>query len=277
MFDSRAVLIDRFADRLLGDYGRMYSNMDASIPGMLRWAATMTMEVIATSDAPYHDIEHSMMVTLVGQEILRGKHILEGGVAPRDWLNVLVSLLCHDIGYVRGICPGDTPGSYKTGHGEDTFAPGPDATDACSTPYHVERGKRFVLSRFAGHPVLDEHAIAANIEYTRFPLPDGAPPPDPGSFPAIVGAADLIGQMGDPAYLRKLPALFFEFQETGAHVAMGYETADDLRQAYPSFFWQRVSDHIAPAIRYLQATGQGRKWIANLYSNIFAIENGARL
>ena len=60
------------------------------------------MEIIANSDAPYHNAEHTMMVTLVGQEILRGKHIREGGVTPRDWLHFISSLLCHDIGYVRG-------------------------------------------------------------------------------------------------------------------------------------------------------------------------------
>jgi len=32
------------------------------------------MENIANSDAPYHDMNHTIMVTLVGQEILRGKH-----------------------------------------------------------------------------------------------------------------------------------------------------------------------------------------------------------
>ena len=47
------------------------------------------------------------MVTLVGQEILRGKHVSVGGISPRDWLHFIISLLCHDIGYVRGICQGD--------------------------------------------------------------------------------------------------------------------------------------------------------------------------
>ena len=36
-------------------------------------------------------------MTLVGQEILRGRHISVGGVTPRDWLHFIVSLLCHDM------------------------------------------------------------------------------------------------------------------------------------------------------------------------------------
>jgi hypothetical protein len=44
---------------------------------------------------------------LVGQEVLRGKHLREGGISPRDWLHFIISLLCHDIGYVRGISMND--------------------------------------------------------------------------------------------------------------------------------------------------------------------------
>jgi hypothetical protein len=51
------------------------------------------------------------MVTLVGQEIPRGRHISVGRVTPHDW-HFIVCLLAHDIGYVRGICRGDGDGSY---------------------------------------------------------------------------------------------------------------------------------------------------------------------
>ena len=59
--------------------------------------------MIANSDALYHDVDHTMMVTLVGQEILRGRHI-KTQLAPVDWLHYTVATLCHDIGYVRGVC-----------------------------------------------------------------------------------------------------------------------------------------------------------------------------
>ena len=84
--------------------------LEPTYPGIIGRGA---MENIANSDAPYHNAEHTMMVTLVGQEILRGKHIREGGVTPRDWLHFISSLLCHDIGYVRGVCLCD--GLQRTG------------------------------------------------------------------------------------------------------------------------------------------------------------------
>ena len=77
----------------------------------------LALETIATSDAAYHDINHTIMVTLVGQEILRGRHISVGSVTPRDWLHFIVSLLCHDIGYVRGVGRGDADGQYVTKFG----------------------------------------------------------------------------------------------------------------------------------------------------------------
>jgi hypothetical protein len=72
---------------------------------------------LATSNA--NNAEHTMMVTLVGQEILRGKHIREGGVTPRDWLHFISSLLCHDIGYVRGVCLCDRNGRYVCNEQDD--------------------------------------------------------------------------------------------------------------------------------------------------------------
>jgi len=37
-------------------------------------------------------------------------------------------------------------------------------------------------------------------------------------------AADLIGQLGDPHYLRKANALYYEFEEIGLNRQLGYES-----------------------------------------------------
>jgi hypothetical protein len=39
-----------------------------------------------------------------------------------------------------------------------------------------------------------------------------------------VRAGDLIGQLGDPLYPRKLNALYYEFAETGVHEKLGYRS-----------------------------------------------------
>jgi hypothetical protein len=72
--------------------------MEPLYPGLISFVAQIALENIATSDAAYHDVNHTIMVTLVGQDILRGRFISIGGVTPRDWVQFIISLLCRDIG-----------------------------------------------------------------------------------------------------------------------------------------------------------------------------------
>jgi hypothetical protein len=46
---------------------------------------------------------------------------------------------------------------------------------------------------------------------------------------------------------------------------------------YPQFYWNSVSPYIQDAIRYLNVTSSGRRWIAGLYSNVFRAERDVRL
>src|SRR5436190_1546019 len=84
--------------------------------------------------------------------------------------------------------------------------------------YHnVDHGKRFIRERFGDHDLLDAEVIGRNIELTRFPVPAAEGHRDTRNFPGLVRAADLIGQLSDPAYLNKLAALFWEFEESGVN------------------------------------------------------------
>jgi hypothetical protein len=273
MFNPTALLIDAFVDRLQQSYSRTYGQLEPEYPGVLRWAGQMALESIANSDALYHDVQHTIMVTLVGQEILKGKHLHEGGVSPRDWLQFVIALLCHDIGYVRGVCRDDREGSYTTGIGQQTVTLPAGATDASLTPYHIDRGKRFVRERFSGHAFIDAEMIAMNIERTRFPVPDDSDHQGTNDYPGLLRAADLIGQLADPHHLRKFPALFYEFEETGTNAKLGYKNPDDLRNDYPAFYWNLVNRYIRDGLRYLRLTQEGKQWIANLYAHVFAVEH----
>ena len=63
--------------------------------------------------------------------------------------------------------------------------------------------------------------IEKNIEHTRFLVPDDEAHEFTDDFPGLVRAADLIGQLADINYLRKQPALFNEFRETGMSDKLG--------------------------------------------------------
>ena len=208
----------------------------------------MALEIIANSDAPYHDLNHTIAVTLVGQEILKGKHLREGGVSPRDWLQFTVALLCHDIGYVRGVCQHDRDGRCVINAENKTVSLAPGATDAALAPYHVERGQIFVRERFGDNPHIDVETVCANIEYTQFPVPEQYRNEVGPDYPVLLRAADLIGQLG-------------------------YQTSADLRAAYPAFFWNMVGPYIGGALRYLRMTQNGKQWVANLYAHLFAEEH----
>ena len=275
MFNPTELLIRAFVERIHGDYVSTHGQLEPGYLGILSWAGRMALESIANSDALYHNVEHTVMVTLVGQEILKGKHLCEGGVSPHDWLHFVISLLCHDIGYVRGVCRKDTPPVYVTGTGDDTITLPLGATDASLTPYHIDRGKRFIYERFGGHDIIDADIIASNIERTRFPVPDDSDHQGTDDYPGLVRAADLIGQLADPQHMRKFPALFYEFEETGTNAKLGFKTPHDLREDYPTFFWNVVNRYIQNGLRYLRMTQEGKQWIANLYAHVFAVEHHA--
>jgi hypothetical protein len=274
MFNPTQIVIAAFIRELREMYDRNYGTLEPGFPGVIGFVAQLALENVATSDAPYHDMHHTIMVTLVGQEILRGRHINAGGVTPRDWLHFIISLLCHDIGYVRGLCEGDENGRYVSNLAGDKVAVPEGATDASLTPYHVARSKLFVRQRFGNAIIdLDIPQIERNIEHTRFPVPEDESHQSTADYPGLVRAADLIGQLADINYLRKQPALFNEFRETGTSEKLGYKSVADLRDNYPDFFWQKVRPYIGDALRYLRITQEGQQWVANLYANVFSMEH----
>jgi hypothetical protein len=279
MFNPTQIVVEAFVGELRTMYDRTYGTLKPSYPGIIGFVARLALENIATSDAAYHDVNHTILVTPVGQEILRGRHISLGGVTPREWLHFTVSLLCHNIGYVRGICRGDGDGYYVTNVVGDKVKVAEGATDAAMTPYHVARSKLFVRERFGKVALvhIDIGEIEANIEHTRFPVPEEEQHEPTDDFPGLLRAADLIGQLADINYLRKAAALFSEFRETGMHNKLKYNSPADLRANYPDFFWKTVRPYIVDALRYLRVTQEGQQWIANLYANVFSMEHRGQI
>jgi hypothetical protein len=251
-----------------------FGSSHARLAELIPFAARLALECVGSSDALYHNVEHTMLVTLAGHDIFKGRALLMPST-PADYSNFIVACLTHDIGYVRGIVKGDGDNSYVVdGTGRKVSLPR-GASDAALAPYHVERSQLFVLDRVAAVEELDGARIARAIGFTRFPYsPDVKDLDEEGS---LLRAADLIGQLGDPHYLRKTNALYSEFEEIGLNKQLGYESPADLVDKYPQFYWNSISPHIQAAIRYLNVTSSGHQWIANLHSNVFRAERDLRL
>jgi len=217
--------------------------------------------------------------TLVGQEIIQGKHIREGGVSPEEYLHYIIACMCHDIGYVKGVCRADKPhkNQYATGVADKMVTLQEGSTDAALTPHHVDRGKLFVAERFADHKIIDAEKLKKYIELTRFPVPNNEDALDTKGFPALVRAADLIGQLADTRYLQKIAALYYEFYETGTAQKLGYKNQGDLKNNYPKFYWSGVFPYIKHALRNLQVTQEGKSYVAQLFANVFAVEHASQM
>jgi hypothetical protein len=270
------ITIPELSAEALGAYlhehlSRRFAATHADLTELVPSIARLALECIGNSDALYHNVEHTMLVTLVGYDIMKGRALLTA-TYPSDYAHLLVACLLHDIGYVRGILKGDgADGFVIDAKGNKVKLPR-GASDAALLPYHVDRSKLFVTDRIDKVELLDAERIAS----ARFPSPH-EPNGNGSEEGLLVRAADLIGQLGDPHYLRKANALYYEFEEVGMNRQLGYTSPADLTDLYPQFYWNSVSPHIQNAIRYLNVTSSGRQWVANLYSNVFRAERDLSL
>src|ERR1019366_2089308 len=258
---------DALEDFLRSYMRRRFDSSQAQLVDIVPGAARLALECIGNSDALYHNVEHTMLVTLAGHDILRGR-ALHHRVTADDYAHVIVACLAHDIGYVRGLFRDDDADGFVIDSKGNKITLPRGSSDAGLMLHHVDRSKLYVMQRLDGTP-LDKQRIADAIEGTRFPPREGQQYDEEAS---IVRAADFIGQLGDPNYIRKANALYHEFEEVGMNRQLGYESPADIVNRYPQFYWNIVAPHIQTEIRYLNMTSSGRQWIASLYANVFRAE-----
>ena len=261
---------------LAKDFRRIFGSTHDETAERLGSLARSTLECIGRSDALYHNMEHTLLVTLAGRDILQGLS-LSYRIEPSDYTHLICACLLHDIGYVRGVLSGDTETEFVVDRENRKVRIPRGASDAALTPYHVERSKMFAIERLGKSPLVDANRIAAAIEMTRFPASVDKTLETVGLEPKLAQAADLIGQLGDPLYSRKANALFYEFEEIGLNRQLGYSTPADLIDKYPAFYWNSVSMHLDEGVKLLNLTVAGRQWIANLHHHIHCAEHSNRM
>lgn len=259
-----AFLVDDFRDM----FGLSHEEMAERLGALAR----STIECIARSDALYHNFEHTMLVTMVGRDILRGR-VLTQRILPEDYIHLISACLLHDIGFVRGVLKGDTKTEFVIDEAGNKVTLPRGASDAALMPYHVDRSKLFAYERLGASPQVSPARVAEAIELTRFP-PCLEGRENANLEARLMLASDLIGQLGDPLYPKKANALFAEFEEIGSNRQFGYQTPADLVDKYPKFFSELVAAHIEEGVKYLSLTASGRQWIANLHNHVWCAENG---
>jgi hypothetical protein len=169
--------------------------------------------------AEYHDFTHTMSVLLASARLLDGYNIERVFLPEEMAIQLLLAALLHDTGYIQ----------------EDWDTEG---TGAKYSRQHEQRSIEF-LERHAGVFEIEEPEIEPIVrliqstdlktDFARIAFPSEEEQ-DAG---AILGSADILGQMSDRAYLEKLLFLYHEFREAGIP---GYETEFDILKKTRDFY-----------------------------------------
>jgi hypothetical protein len=188
-------------------------------------------------DAKYHDMEHTLQVTLCYVRLLKGYQCagVSPPLTPRMFELALLAILLHDTGYLKR--RNDTQG-----------------TGAKYTLTHVSRSNDFA------EKLLSEKGLAPteirsvqnmirctglNAEVASIPFTNELE----RNLGFALATADLLGQMAAPDYIDKLDILFQEFDESNrfSSPAQGpgiYKSTDELRRKTPQFW----CDYVLPKI-----------------------------
>jgi len=171
------------------------------------------------SNTKYHNLEHTIMVTLATARLTHG--CVQGGIRfkPENILLGLLASLFHDSGLIQ------TESDRK-------------GTGAKYTIGHEHRSAEFMRNNLApkgfSKKQMDacENLIACtnlNIDIADIPFKSK----ELKTMGKIVASSDLLGQMADRHYLEKLILLFKEFEEAGIP---GFASEGELIEKTEGFY-----------------------------------------
>jgi hypothetical protein len=165
----------------------------------------------------YHDFRHTMDVMLASARLLDGRNLTGAPLAEGFARGLLTAALLHDTGYIQEAW--DSEG-----------------TGAKYTREHERRSVEFARRNAREFGVADLDCIERLVLATDLKMEFGDIPfagEDERWAGAILGSADLLGQMGDRAYLEKLLFLYYEFREAGIP---GHDTEFDILRKTRGFY-----------------------------------------
>lgn len=210
-------------------------------------------------DTHYHDLQHTLDVTLAMARLLNGYDRGLSGTAPLPaaYFNVgVITALFHDFGYLR-----------RRSDRRHRFG-------AEYTLSHVERGSRH-LRKYLPRIGLARYASAASriVHFTGYERnADSIRLDDPllRRVGEILGTADIVAQMSDRCYLEKCrDRLYPEFVLGGlakrtlpsGRVVTIFKSASDLVRQTPGFYYnamKRLDQQLHGAYRYAEKHFGGR-------------------
>lgn len=189
------------------------------------------------SNTKYHDIDHTLSVTLTTARLMHGC-MDEVEFTSKDIQTGLIAALFHDIGLIQK--SDDTKGTgakYTVGHEQRSIE--------FMTAYLTK--KRAAKRMMADCTKIIESTILSvspkDIDFRNDVI---------FKLGMIVGSADLLGQVADRNYFRKLFSLYLEFEEAGVP---GYDSELDLIKKTEGFYnnvvKKRLVEDLENAAKYM--------------------------
>ncbi|MGI9290362.1 MAG: hypothetical protein ACR2QG_03685 [Gammaproteobacteria bacterium] len=226
-------------------------------------------------DTVYHDIQHSLDVTLAAARLIVGyeRTVNENDRlgADRAVLGIIIAIF-HDAGYIRNT----NDQRYKNG--------------AEITRWHVSRSANWLKHYLPGIGLYNQARLAAEIvHFTGYEKKlDEIELDDPrdSMLGHLIGTADLIAQMADRCYLEKCrDRLYLEFvlggvaiENDGTKQVIKYQSGIDLLLQTPDFYRHVVKKRLVvdfnKAYRYVEALFNGRNpYLEFIERNIAHLEH----
>lgn len=227
-------------------------------------------------DTVYHDIQHTLDVTLAMARLIAG---YERSVEPEEKLGpdrAVLGIICalfHDAGYIR------PKADYRYRNGAEY------------TRWHVSRSAKFLRNYLPKIGMIRHTSTAAEMVHftgyekklTEIELDD----PLDSMTGHLLGTADLIAQMADRCYLEKCrDRLYLEFVLAGIAIEttadglqhVRYQSGTDLLLQTPGFYKnvvkKRLDIDFNKAYRYIEAVYDGRNpYIEFIERNIAYLEH----
>ena len=178
------------------------------------------------SNTSYHDIDHTLSVTLTAARLMHGC-MDEITLSPKDILTGLISALFHDIGLIQ--TSDDTEGTgakYTVGHEQRSIA--------FMEAYLTKK-------RAAKKMIADSTKIIESTILSISPKDLTFRNDEIYMLGKIIGSADLLGQVADRDYFKKLFSLYLEFEEAGVP---GYDSELDLIKKTEGFYTNVVKKRL---------------------------------
>ncbi|HEX7027110.1 MAG TPA: HD domain-containing protein [Gammaproteobacteria bacterium] len=221
-------------------------------------------------DTLYHDLQHSLDITLTTARLLKGYQKIHGTLSEKEMLLGIITALYHDVGYIR--------------RSDDHTA----KNGAEYTLTHVSRGAEFMQSHLPLIGLADTAERAKIIVHlTGYEKPPGdivTENPVDRLVGDMVATADLITQMADRCYLEKCrDRLFPEFvlatanNETPVSGLPSYASPEALLFNTPDFYRhyvrKRLENDFKSVFKYADAFFNGPNYyIEKLEGNIQYLE-----